>query len=339
MISIECFKGLPIEYESFIIEKYNSFITTCRYIEIYCTNYDINYMLVYKNNVLIEVLIFGNRGCTTTCFNSLVEIDQSIIKEFTRNIFEKYSFIEKIKIVASYKNYSLKKSILFSMSDDNILNLPSTMDDYYSELGSSTRQHIKNRKVRLLRDYSDVIFVTKFGNEIDEIIIDKIIQLNSDRMKLKGKKSGIDNSYKNRIYKYSQHYGCVSYLEIDGEIVAGCISTILNKGIFIHVIAYDHNFSKNNVGEICVFYLLQTSIEKEISTIHFLWGENELKKRFLAQPHELFSYYIFRKYSIEYIFSKVNFIFTSIFISFQHSKFSVPFRNAIRYYRRRKWKV
>lgn len=337
MISIECFKGLPLEYESFLVDKYNSFITTCRYIEVYCTSYDINYMLVYNNSTLIEVLIFGNRGNTSTCFNSLVDIEQNIVSEFIKKIFENYSSIQKIKIDASYHNYFLNKSFLFSKSDDYILNLPLTLDDYYLELGYHTRKNLRNRNVRLLRDYPTVNFVTKFGVEIEENIIDKIIQLNWDRMKQKGIIPRINNAYKNNIYKYSQHYGSVTYLEIDKLIVAGCISTKLNKGIFLHVIAYDNNFSKYNVGELCVFHLIQTSIEKGISIVHFLWGESELKKRFLAKPFILFSYYIFRAYSIDYVFSKVNITFSTLLNNFQHSKFSKPIRTSIKLYRKKKW--
>lgn len=339
MISIECFKGLPTEYESFLIEKYNSFITTCRYIEVYYPTYEINYMLVYENNNIIELFVFGNIGNTSTCFNSLVSINQDLIIEFTKKIFEIYPSIQKIKILASYQKYIFNKSILFFKSDNHILNLPPTMDDYYLKLGSSTRQHIKNRKVRLLRDYQSVNFVTKFGAEIDEIIIDNIIQLNVDRMKHKGKIPGINQTYKNNIFKYSQHYGCVAYIEIDGKIVAGNISTILNNGIFGHVTAHDNNFSKYSVGEICAFYLIQTIIEKGLLTFHFLWGESDLKKRLLAKPHLLFSYLVYRAYSFDYVYRTVNVLFSNILIDFQHSKFSRPLKNAIKFYRKRDWKV
>ena len=338
MISIECFKGIPSEYESFLLEKYNSFITTSKYIEIYYSTYDIHYALVKRNNELVDLLIFGNRGNTATCFNSLANIDQDVIIEFTNRIFDIYPFIKKINIVFSYNEYSFKKAILYSKTDDNITTLPLTIDEYYSELGYHTRKNIKNRKVRLLRYNPDANFVTKFGSEIDKSVIDKIIHLNWDRMKHKGIVPGIDNTYKNNIYKYSQYYGCVSYLEIGGVIVAGCICTILNKGIFLHVIAYDNNFFKYNVGELCVFNLLETSIQNNITSVHFLWGENELKKRLLAKPHLLFSYFIMRDYSIDYILCLVNIVFFNFLIRIKKSEFSKPIKNAIKLYRKRKWK-
>jgi len=336
MIKINCLKGLPIEYETFLIEKYNSFITTCRYIEIYCFSFDIYYMLVYENENLIDILVFGNKGNTTTCFNSLVNIDENIIDQFTIKIFEIYPDIKKIKIDASYKKYDIKKSVLCFISDNHILNLPSTMNEYYMKLGSSTRQNVKNRKIRLIRDYPEVNFNTKYGDEIDEIIIDKIIQLHVNRMKQLGKVSGIDTIYKNNIFKYSKHYGCVSYIEIKDEIIAGSINSILNKGIFGHVTAFDSNFSKYNVGEICAFYLIQTSIEKGLTTFNFLWGGGDLKKRLLAKPHLLFSYFIYRSYSFDYILKNINMMFSKIIMSFKLSSYSKPLRNTMRFFRRAK---
>ena len=336
MHTLKCFKGLPIEYESFLIQKYDSFITTCRYIEVYGKDYDINYMLVYKVGILSELLIFGNKGNTSTCFNSLVNIGQHVIAECTNKLFEQYPAIQKIKIDASYIQYASKKAVLHFTSDNHILNLPATMDDYYMQLGSSTRQHIKNRKVRLLRDYPQVKFITKFGVDIEESIIDKIIQLNIDRMKQKGTIPGIDNTSKNDIYKYSQHYGCVAYIEIDGVIVAGNISTIINKAIFAHVTAHNNDFAKYNVGEICAFYLIQTSIEKGLSGIHFLWGASDLKKRLTAQPHLLYFYILFRAYSFDYLLSKNKALLSRIIIRVKLSKYSKPLRDTIKFYRKRK---
>lgn len=339
MITIECFKGLPIEHEPFLIEKYNSFITTCRYIEIYHSSvFDLNYMLFKENDKLIEIMIYGNNGAVSRCFNSLVDIDQSKIDVFTKKLFEIHPNVKKIKIVSNYKEYNSPKTILYSKSDDHILILPTTMDDYFMKLGSSTRQHIKNRKVRLLRDYNKVNFVMKYGADIEKNTVEKIIQMNIERMKHKGKIPKLDDTHKNFIYKYSQHYGCVAYIEVDGLIIAGSINTVLNKELFGHITAHDNNFSKYNVGELCAFYLIQTSIEKGLTTFHFLWGASDLKRRLLAKPHLLFSYFIYRSYSFDYFVFKANELFLHIYISFKNSRISIPIRNLIVFHRKKKWK-
>ena len=167
MISIECNKGLPFEYESFLIERYDSFITTCRYVEVYYPTYDLNYMLVYRDGSLIELLLLGNKGTTTACFNALVKLDPDIMEICLKKIFEVYPQIRKIKIDASYVNYKLRNSVLFYKSDDHILNLPFALDVYTAKLGSKTRKHLKARNAKLVTEFSSVSFVTKFGTEID----------------------------------------------------------------------------------------------------------------------------------------------------------------------------
>jgi len=56
--------------------------------------------------------------------------------------------------------------------------------------------------------------------------------MNINRMIQKGIVPAKEIEEKNNSYKYSLHYSCVAYSEIDGEVVAGCISTILNSGYF-----------------------------------------------------------------------------------------------------------
>jgi hypothetical protein len=338
MLKFESFNGIPVDYESFLIEKYNSFITTCRYIEINYPDYDVNYFTVQENDKLIELFVYGNKGNTSTCFNSLVSIKEDIVSEFLENLFKKNSGIKKIEIIASYKNYNFKRSFLCFKSDDQILKLPSTLAEYYQDLSYHVRKNIKNRKSRFQREFPTAKFETKYGSEIEESIVDKIILLNSKRMQSKGTVPGIDIALKNRIYRYSTFYGCVATIEINGVIVAGCITTLVNNEIFAHVIGNDNNYSKFNLGEMCFIYMIETSINKGLSTFHFLWGETEYKRRLLAEPHSLFSYYVYRSYSINYMVGEVQVLISTIKLKIRQSKYSEPIRDVIKNYRKRKCK-
>ena len=339
MITLECHEGLPLEYESFLIEKYDSFITTCKYIEINYSTYDINHILICEDGTLSDLLVFGNQGNTCVCFNSLTRIDQTVIKGFSKKVFELFPGIVKIEIRASYIEYALEKSFLNFNDNDQILDLPSTVDEYYKELGSSTRQRIRNRKGRLSKDFPDIQFTAKYGEDIDELIVDQIIELNCVRMKSKGSIPGIAKEDRKKIYDYSKVYGCVVYIEIDGKLVAGCISTILNKSVFMHVFSHDNDFSKYNLGEVCMFYLIQTSIENEMSTFHFLWGRTEFKKRLLGQNNELYFYYIFRLYSMNYLISRTQILLANIVNILKESRIMEPIKLKIKSLRIKKWQV
>lgn len=335
MTSIEHFKGFPLEYEWFLLEKYASFIATCRYVEIYYPEHEVSYMLVKSDDVLTDLLFFGNKGNTATCFNALACIDQEILLQCIDKLFDAYPAIKKVLIDASYRTYTLPKSVLSFVSDNHILNLPETLDDFYAQLGSKTRKHIKARNIKLGNEFQNVKYVLTYGTEIDESVVGKIIDFNRDRMKQKGKVPGINDNSKNKIYQYSTCYGCVAYIELNGELVAGCIATIINSEIFLHVIAHDINYSKYNVGEVCVFFLIQTAIEKRMPVMHFLWGKSELKRRFLARPSALYSYYVFRSYSLSFLISKFKMWLDKLLVDFKESKLSTPVRNLITNFRKK----
>lgn len=42
---------------------------------------------------------------------------------------------------------------------------------------------------------------------------------------------------------------------------------------------------------------------------HFLWGDNEYKMRFGAKPHGLYSYFVYRSYSVDYILNNAKNLF------------------------------
>lgn len=337
MISFEYYNGLPLEYESFLIKRYDSFITTCRYIEVYYPDYEFNHMLVYGDGELQELFVYGKKGNQVTCFNSLVSINKNVVDEFIRCVFKMHTMVKKIEIMASYNEYNFDKSILYFQSDNHILNLPQKIDDYFNMLGSSTRQTIKNRRARLLRDYKNVNFYTKYGPEISEEIVDKIIQLKTERQKQKGRMHEVDEMEKNNIYRFSQHYGCVTYMEVDGVIVSGSINTILENGMFGHITGFDPKFSKYNVGEICAFNLIQTSIEKGLTNFNFLWGQSDLKRRLLGKPRFLYFYFVFRDYSIEYVFVRIKVLFQEIKKNFKQSRLVVAVKTLIRSYAQRNY--
>lgn len=334
-ISITYNPGLPWEREDFLLEKYNSFITNCRYIEAHYQAYDISHMLVHKENVLSELLVFGIKGNTAVCFNSLTKISRDVMAACMRKLFEENPGLRKIKVVASYSEYDFNLSIAHFKSDDYILQLPPTTESYHLELGPRVRKHLKQRKDKLNRNFASVCFVLKYKNDIDEASFNKIIELNKERMQKKGKIPGIDEEYSKNLYRFVQSYGSLICLELDGIIVAGGISTVINKDVFLHVIAHDNNYSKYNVGEVCAFHCIENSIEKGYSAFHFLWGESELKKRLLAKPHLLYFYVVYKSYSPGYVLGKIRNTGYNILVKFKRSELATPVRKLATWYNKR----
>lgn len=335
MFSVKCFKGLPFEYESFLIEKYDSFVSTCRYIEISYIVTDVHYMLIQDNSSLVDILIFDNKGDTATCLNSLAKLDKNIVEIFAENLFKNYTSIKKIEFSSTYSNNLLNKSVLTLRSNDYIIKLPSSIDDYFQQLGSSTRSNVRKHKNKILRDFPQANFVTKIGTEIEESIIDKIIHLNFDRILSKKEVPHANHTQTKNNYEYSKYYGCVTYIEIDGFLVAGCIAYMANGSIYSRFLSHDNNYSKYNAGQLCMLYLIQVAIEKGFTDFHLLSGECDYKTRFLARPQPLYSNIVYKSFSIPFIISKVKEVFSAILYKIKLSKFVIPIKNKLKNFRQK----
>lgn len=330
MLTFECFKGLPLEYELFLVEKYDSYKTTCRYIEIYLSNCYINYILVFDDNKLIDVLLFESKENSCLLLNSLVGIAPEIIEGCTRSIFEKHPQIKKVIIPASYNCYTIRKSFLISKTDDHILHLPTSMDEYYSQLSSKMRKNIKSCYSKFTKDYPQAVFKVFCKSDISRDMVERIIHLNMDRMKQKGVIPGRNDADVIQIHHYAQYYGCVTCIELDGVIVAGNISYIMNKRIFGFVTAHDNNYSAYNLGRMCRMKVIENSISKGLSAYHLLWGNSEYKVKLKAVPTPLYSFEIHKSYSIEYIINSTKAAVAGLFLRLKQSELAKPLRNVIK---------
>lgn len=333
MIVLKCKKGIPLEHESFLLQRYDSFKTTCRYMEAYYPTCDIHHLLVYEDDVLRDILIYANRGKIADCFNLLIEIDQDIISLFTKHIFETYPQIEQVKIQASYSQYSIDKSYLFSNFNDYVLALPATIEEYFAALGSNTRRHIRSYKVKFLKEYPHAEFLTVRGKDIQLEMVETIFKYNRERMLHKGILPGLDNIEMNKVFEYAKHYGCVYCIKLDGKFVAGSIFLNLNKRTFGLLTSYDSYYSKFNVGQMCIVYSIQCSIENGFSSYHFLWGDNEYKTKLLAKPSPLYSYCIHRAYTVDFFVGIIKAKIYNQMVKFRQSELTKPLREAIKSYR------
>ena len=317
-------------YEKFLVERYDSYILTCRRIEIFSKPADINHMLIYDDNLLVEIIIYEINAQSATCLNSLTYIKQDNFKLFADTLFNKYPTLKKIDFPSSYNIYSLDRSIIYLRSNDFVIDLPTTIEEYIQNLGSSTRANYKKHKNKFLRECPQANFVKKDGADIEEHIISKIIELNFERIKFKKEVPHTNHTHLQNIYEYTKHYGKVTYIEVDGIIIAGCIAFMANKSIYSNFLAHDNNYSQYNPGQLCMVYLIQESIESGFSKLHLLWGETDYKTRFLAKPHQMFSYYIYRNFSVSYCISKTKALILYLLHKLKASKYSKPIKDLVK---------
>jgi hypothetical protein len=276
---------------------YQSPFSTIRYFEIFRGAKSLNALVISdKDSEAVHVLAYIISGREITVLNELTDVEQDYVEYFADTVFKRYPHIatlniNRLKTRMVTVGYPWR---LWQTSQDIVLKLPRSFDEYHGKLGRQTQKHIKYYINRFHREQGGFAFQVFVKHEIDPSSISKIIELNRLRMKSKNVRSGFDNLLEKRIMDFCRYYGSVSTLSIDGRIVAGAICYEVGNQAYLEAISHDPDFNKYNAGQVCLYLTIKSMIESGRDSFHMLWGENEYKYRFLGEKQDLYFVSIYR---------------------------------------------
>jgi hypothetical protein len=280
-ISISLYENtIPPFVESELERLYRNTFSTLSRFTIYgdITN-DTNTYVARENGTAIAVLLFQVSENRVRVLNEQINVDEKEIDRFINYIFATYSSIHVISFRAIRTN--LQRLALpyqrFSVSDDIVVTLPDTPDEYLASLGKATRKNIKHHMSRLKRDYPSLRFDVYLTKEISEHHVRSIIELNRARMASKSKESTINHDEERRIIELAKRCGLVSVMTLDGNVCAGAVCLQVDKNYFSVVSGHAFQYDRYRLGMLCFYRTIRESIERGGKEFHFLWGRYEYK--------------------------------------------------------------
>jgi hypothetical protein len=179
-------------------------------------------------------------------------------------------------------------------TQDIVLALPESQDQYLALLGKSTRAYIKRYFNKLKRLHPSASWVTLDGSEVSEEHLRAIIEFNRARMAGKYKQSYIDDMEADRILRLVRRCGLVTVMTIEGKVCAGTINYRVADNYFLQVIAHDPAFDDLGIGTLCCYLTICECIARGGRNYHFLWGRYEYKYRLLGVQRDLSDVFIYR---------------------------------------------
>ncbi len=278
----------------------------------------------------VHVLMFTVTGKEATLLNELVTIEQQYLTYFGDFIFSRYPHVTTVNFNCIHgrpDNGSFPR-YLWKCSQDIVIPLPTSPEAYNGQLGSRTRKHLKYYIHRLQKEFTDVTFTVSTTDSIEQSMVENIITMNRQRMKLKHVKSGYTPDFEKNIQLFSRHYGSVGTLRIQGKVIAGSICYLVGDHQYLEVISHDPAYNRFNVGHICLYHTINHAIATGKSAFHMLWGENEYKYRFGGIKKELYFSSIYRTeynkllnlpkilvHSVSYLINQTHYLVTKYFFS------------------------
>lgn len=245
---------------------------------------------------VIAVLLFRCEGRCATVLNEQIAMSSDAIDRFTRYVFERFCTIDKLVFPAirSEVRQLAFPSQEFYRTEDIVLKLPPTPEDYLASLGKATRKNMKYHGNRLRRNYPGLEFRVFIDGDIPDQHVRNIVELNRARMAAKNKLSEIDAKETDRLVRLVRRGGLVSAMLLAGRVVAGTVCSRVGGNYFMHINAHDPMYDDARLGKLCCFMTINDCITRHGKEFHFMWGRFEYKYLLLGVQQDFNELVIYR---------------------------------------------
>lgn len=257
---------------------------------------DVCVYVVFRGGRLTEALLFRNEGKRIHVLNEFISIGSEELCRFAGYIFSRYHNISAISFRAVQPDIH---SLPFPFQrhnciEDIVLKLPASRQEYEDRLSKKLRSNIKTYLNRVKRDHPSFEFEIQERNVADERHIREIIRFNRERMVGKSKTPGILEQEAKEIVELVKSCGLIAIVKINGTVCAGRILFRIGQNYFSRLNAHSPAFNEYRLGTLCNFLSICECITRGGRELHFLWGREEFKYRFLGDQRDFDELIVYR---------------------------------------------
>jgi hypothetical protein len=247
---------------------------------------------------LSSVLLYRAMGREVDVVNQCVRLEQEEISRFADFIFRRLPGVDSIRfhsvdIRLSASEYPTQIS---RCSEDFVLNLPATVDEYYSRLGKSTRSYLNRYLNKAKRTHPSFTFEAFAGSDIRKEDVYAIFEMNRARMAERGFKYGYHEDFPERTVQLLKEVGLLCAIRIDGEICAGTVLYCVEGEYYLEVLGHKAEFNDIGLGTLCCYLSICECIRREGRAYHFLWGRYDYKIRLGGMERPLSDVVVYRSW-------------------------------------------
>lgn len=290
-LTISCYEnGIPPFIDFAMDRLYGSIFSSLKQFRIYHAIGTGTHTYVFRRGMKIEaVFLFRCENGVVRVLNEVITLDGEQIDRFAQYVFHRFRnadvvCFKSIRTEPRRFSYPFQR---FNFSEDIVLSLPPTADEYHARLGKNTRRNIKRYGDKLQRNFPSYAFHVYEQADVIERHVRDIIALNHARMAEKNKTSMIDERETQNILALAKKCGLVGVASIDGKVRAGTIGFRVGEHFYLSVVAHDPAYDEYWLGILCCYHTIRECIARRTKEFHFLWGRYEYKFTLLAVRRDL----------------------------------------------------
>ena len=279
-LTITCHENrIPDFVESELERLYASLYSSLAAFRVYGSLAQASTYVVRKDTEIIAIWLFRREQRQVRVLNEAISLPPDEVRRFAHTIFTLYREVELICFHAVQSEISGPPYPIhrYNCTEDSVLNLPATSEEYLARLGKPTRKNIKRYLQRLKEAFPSFRYRIIPEGQASEQQVRAIIGLNRARMANKGKTSGIDADEERRIIQLVQHCGLVAEATIEGRLCAGAIVYRFGDNYFSFVRAHDPAYNQHRLGLIGAYLLADACIARGGKELHLMWGREPHK--------------------------------------------------------------
>lgn len=254
----------------------------------------------YRRGEVIGVLLFRMRGTRAVVLTEMFALEQEVVDEFCRALFSRFAYANAICFNAVALPRPLLRGCrqLYAFSENYVIELPASVEQYQGALGKSTRKTIKGYGNKLRRDHPDLRWEVCHGADMEDGELQGLVQqlqaFKRDSMALRGKRADIDARDTERMITLATECGLIGIARIDGRICGGSLACRIGNNYVMLLSAADPALEAYRLGMLCCFWSVCDCIAAGARQCHLLWGRYQYKTQLLGVPQPLYRLNLYR---------------------------------------------
>jgi hypothetical protein len=277
-------EAVPVWIWSELNELYGSLYCSLPWVLAHEGTSGLNAAVVYRDDRVSSVFVYRCSAGELRVINECVSLPAEDVDLFIGHMFSTgqiaavvFHAVQVADARPSFHGYSA------FCSEDFVIHLPDSVDEYAKRLGPATRKNIRRHLNRLERNHPSFSHRVVPGNMVEDWQIREIVRLNAARMHEKNVIPMLNETDVTDLIRLVRVCGEVGILTIGGALCAGSIVVCVGHDVISRVLAHDPAFNEDRLGTLCCYLTICHFINRGAKRFHLMAGPAAYKSALLGE--------------------------------------------------------
>ncbi len=286
--------AIPAFAEAALERLYGSMYASLRHLQLCgCDQPQPHTWVGYRRGEVIGVLLFRMRGTQAVVLTEMILLAADVAEAFCRALFSRFAYAQSACFNAVTLPTPLPRlpSSHAAFSENYVIALPGSVDDYFAALGKATRKTLRGYGNRLQRELPDLRWEVRRAADLraDELrrLVRQLQAFKRDSMAARGKRAELSRRDTARLLALLSERGMVGVATAGGRICAGSLACRFGDNYVMLLAAADPALASFRLGMLCCYWAVCDCLRDGARECHLLWGRYQYKAQLLGVPRPL----------------------------------------------------